>query len=484
MTNVRKNFSYNALLTLSTYVIMLVTYPYVSRVLGVERIGAVNFVDSAVNYFLLFAAMGIQILGVREIAACRGNKARLQEVYSSLLTLYGICTAAMLLVYGVLVETLPALAGHRELLWVGAGKLLFTTFLVEWLFRGLEEFPYIAWRTLLIKLLYTASIFIWVRNPGDDVLYFGLTVGSVAANALVNLCYARRFVRFSWSKIRFRPYLKSYFSLGAYHLLTSMYTTFNVLYLEFACGDVQVGYYTTALKVYTLIMGFYTAYTTVMLPRMSALLSGGEQEAFEHWIRQSVRTLLTICFPLMALGIAGAPCWIAILAGPGYEGAVVPMQIILSLLFVVGMAQILSVQVLMPQKRDKDVLWASLIGCVLGIVLNVCWVGSWGALGSACVLVVAETAVTLFYAWRVRKLGLVSFRSEGGFLLRQLLCALPYALVAGLLMCFTDRVWLVFGLSACFAVIWFWVSNRWIIKNEQFIHVLDECFDFRGNDHL
>ena len=138
---VRKNFSYNLLLTVSTYVIMLVTYPYVSRVLGVERIGAVNFADSAVNYFLLFSALGIQVLGVREIAACRGDRKKLQEVFSSLMTLYGVFTAVALGVYVVLVETLPALAGHRELLWVGAGKLVFTTFLLEWLFRGLEEFP-------------------------------------------------------------------------------------------------------------------------------------------------------------------------------------------------------------------------------------------------------------------------------------------------------------------------------------------------------
>ena len=467
---VRKNFSYNLLLTVSTYVIMLVTYPYVSRVLGVERIGAVNFADSAVNYFLLFSALGIQVLGVREIAACRGDRKKLQEVFSSLMTLYGVFTAVALGVYVVLVETLPALAGHRELLWVGAGKLVFTTFLLEWLFRGLEEFPYIAWRSLFIKLLYTAAIFLCVKSPQDDVLYFGLTVGSVALNALVNLVYARKFVRFSWRSVRWKPYLRPYFSLGAYHILTSMYTTFNVLYLEFACGDVEVGYYTTALKIYTLIMGLYGTYTTVLLPRMSALLADGDQVAFRQWIHQSLMALFTLCFPLMALGIVGAPHWIEILAGPGYEGAVVPMQLIFVLLLVVGLAQILSVQVLMPLKQDKEVLRASLLGCVLGILLNILWVKERGAVGTACVLLAAETAVTLYYAIRVWGTGILPFQT-GRFLWKQVLCALPYAAAVWLMAQCTTSAWVIFGGSALFSLLWFWTSNRWLIKNELLIRM-------------
>lgn len=472
--SVRKNFSYNALLTLSTYIIMLITYPYVSRVLGVERLGAVNFADSAVNYFLLFAAMGIQVLGVREVAACRGDRDRLQVVYSSLMSLYLLCTGIVLVVYCLLVAYLPALSGHRELLWIGAGKLFFTAFLVEWLFRGLEDFRYIAWRSLLVKLLYLVAVFLWIKSPQDDVLYFVLTVGSVALNALLNGFYARRFVRFCWRKVAWKPYLKSYFSLGAYHLLTSMYTTFNVLYLGFVKGDVEVGYYTTALKIYTLIMGFYTAYTTVLLPRMSALFAEGDQARFADWIRRSLKTLFTICFPLMALGMAGAPYWIAILSGPGYEGAVVPMQVIFPLLLVVGLAQILSVQVLMPQKKDRAILYASILGCVSGILLNYSLVGHYGAVGTAVVLVSAELLVTLFYAWRVR--GLVDCHGGVGiFFCKQALCAIPYALAVLLFSQWWEQPWWIFAASAVFAMIWFWISNRWVVRNEL---IIDLTYEF------
>ena len=57
--SIKKNFAYKSALTLSTYVMSFITFPYVSRVLGVERLGLVNFVDNTVNYFLLFAVLHI-----------------------------------------------------------------------------------------------------------------------------------------------------------------------------------------------------------------------------------------------------------------------------------------------------------------------------------------------------------------------------------------------------------------------------------------
>ena len=62
---VKKNFLYSAILTISNYIFPLLTYPYVSRVLGVTNIGICNFVDSIINYFILFSMMGVSIFGIR-----------------------------------------------------------------------------------------------------------------------------------------------------------------------------------------------------------------------------------------------------------------------------------------------------------------------------------------------------------------------------------------------------------------------------------
>ena len=70
MPRITTNFIYNVALTLSTYLINLLLFPYVSRVLGVDLVGKVGFVNETISYFSLFAILGIATVGIREIAAC------------------------------------------------------------------------------------------------------------------------------------------------------------------------------------------------------------------------------------------------------------------------------------------------------------------------------------------------------------------------------------------------------------------------------
>lgn len=64
MLSVKKNFIYNVLLTISTYIVNLVLFPYVSRILGVDLIGKIGFVNNVVSYFSLFALWGVAIVGI------------------------------------------------------------------------------------------------------------------------------------------------------------------------------------------------------------------------------------------------------------------------------------------------------------------------------------------------------------------------------------------------------------------------------------
>ena len=49
----------------------IITFPYVSRVLGVDGIEIYNFSNSIISYFLLIATLGINSYAVREAASFR-----------------------------------------------------------------------------------------------------------------------------------------------------------------------------------------------------------------------------------------------------------------------------------------------------------------------------------------------------------------------------------------------------------------------------
>ena len=425
--SIKKNFAYKSVLTLSTYLINFITFPYVARVLGVERIGLVNFVDNTVNYFLLFATMGVGLLGVREIAAVKEDKKRRDQVYSSMLALNLLFTLVSLGIYLLCVVTIPKLCQYDELFYIGTAKILFTVFLVEWFFTGVENFRYITLRSILIKVLYIISVFLFVRDTSDYRLYFILTVGVVVLNALINQLYIREFVRVRWNNIQLFKYLKQNVTLGIYTLMTSMYLTFNVMYLGLVSNNTEVGYYTTAFKLYSVVLGFFTAFTNVMLPRMSSLLANGEKDRFQELVNRSFSVMATCCIPLILCSMIMAPQIVYILSGPGYEGAILPMRIIMPAAFAVGVAQVLAIQVLMPMKKDKVLLVASIIGAVVSLLINLLVVPYIESVGSAVVLLCSEAVVTGAYLWYVlsHKLTLISVKTIG----KSVLYSLPSVVV-------------------------------------------------------
>ena len=75
----RKNVFYNVLLAITQVLFPLITFPYLARTLGPEHVGVLNFAESFAKYFVLLAALGSPIYGVREIAKVASDRVQLTK---------------------------------------------------------------------------------------------------------------------------------------------------------------------------------------------------------------------------------------------------------------------------------------------------------------------------------------------------------------------------------------------------------------------
>ena len=132
---------------------------------------------------------------------------------------------------------------------------------------------------MFVRLAYVIAIFIFVKSESDTSVYYLLTVLVIVVNALLNWSYSRRFRNFNFKSISVGAYIIPIAIFGYYRVLTSMYTTFNTTFLGFSSGEMEVGYFTTACKLYTIILSVFTAFTTVMIPRVSVMLENKEINA-------------------------------------------------------------------------------------------------------------------------------------------------------------------------------------------------------------
>lgn len=137
--SLRLNFALNTSRTVLNFLIPLVIFPYVSRVLGPGGTGKVEFANSIVSYFVLFTALGIPTYGIRETARVRDDDMRRSATVWEL-TLILLCTAAVgYIAYGLMVLRVPALRAQWLLFCIVAPNIALSDFSFEWFYQGIGD---------------------------------------------------------------------------------------------------------------------------------------------------------------------------------------------------------------------------------------------------------------------------------------------------------------------------------------------------------
>ena len=97
--SIKTNLSYQIIYRILTIITPLITSPYLSRVLGVEKLGVFSATYAQANYFILIAMLGVEYYGNRTIAVCNSDKelkVKFWEIYyvqaiASILAILGYC---------------------------------------------------------------------------------------------------------------------------------------------------------------------------------------------------------------------------------------------------------------------------------------------------------------------------------------------------------------------------------------------------------
>lgn len=463
MQSLKKNFIYNAILTMSGYIFPLMVYPYVSRVLGVANIGACNFVDSIVEYFTILSMMGMNTIGIREIAKCKNDQQKLDNVFSQLFSLNTLTTITAIIILIIATNIVPKFAPYKDLLYIGVGKLFFNYMLINWFFQGLENFKYIAARTIFVKILFVISVFLFVKTETDVKLYYFLVALTWAGNGIINFIYAKKYVSFNFTLKINKAIIGSFFILGVYWFMNSMYTTLNVAFLGFATNDIEVGYYTTANKLLTVIMTMFTALTSVMVPRVSVALKSNDNSEAKALIRKAINALMLFAIPLIFFVFHFSQELIYLMSGKGYEGATTPLQIMTPLFFLVGYDQIIVLQTLLPMGKDKDILRNSILAASVGIISNIFLTLNFGKNGSAIVLILAELSVLLSSQFCVTKyLGLkIPFK----LIIKHIIGFSPIIIICYVIKYFINSYVISLIVSASIICCYIFLAGRFILKN-------------------
>lgn len=169
MKSVKVNFIFSSLKGAMSVLFPVISFPYISRILGVKSLGKVEYCQSIISYFALFAALGISLYAVREGAKFRDEKEKLTQFCREILTINLISTTV---VYFALFAfmMLPIMRPYHILLLVCSLTIILTTLSIEWLYQMMEDYMYISIRSVIVQAVALVAMFLFVKKEGG--LYY------------------------------------------------------------------------------------------------------------------------------------------------------------------------------------------------------------------------------------------------------------------------------------------------------------------------
>lgn len=392
--SLKLNFIMNALLTMSSFIFPLITFPYVSRVLTPVGTGKVSFATSLISYFLMFAQLGIPTYGIRACAKVRDNREELTRTAHELLIINLIMCVLSYIVLAIALLTVPRLQEDRTLYIVVSFTILLTSIGMEWLYKALEQYTYITIRSIIFKFVALIAMFMLIHEQSDYVIYGGISILASSASNVFNFINVRKYIDMrSVGNYNLRRHMKPVCVFFAMSCATTIYTHMDTVMLGFMSTDAEVGYYNAAVKIKKILVSIVTSLGTVLLPRASYYIQQGKMQEFKRITYKALNFVFLVASPMMVYFILYARQGILFLSGTAYENSILPMQVIMPTLLFIGLSNILGIQILVPLGRERTVLYSEIAGAVANILINAILIPKFQSVGAAVGTVVAEFVV-------------------------------------------------------------------------------------------
>ena len=388
----KKNAAYNVAYRMFSVFLPLVTAPYLSRVVGTDGVGLYSDAWTISEIFCLIGMLGLADYGVRTIAQVKDDREKLDRTFSGIwqmqLLVAGITLLFWLAYVFLVAGAEKTIALHLTMMSVSC----LCSF--DWCLMGLDQFRPIALRNTFVKLAAAACVFIFVKAKDDLWIYgFVWSLATLTGN-LMSAATLRG--RVSFRKVPMREaltHLKPCAVLFISVMAVSIYRKMDKVMVYNIAGEDQNGLYENAEKIIYCLSGFISAIGTVMMPKVSHMWKMGEKEKISGHIDRSMELILCMVSAL-AFGLAAvADRFAPLFYGEDFRYSGTLMIPLAFTLIMIGFANVIRTQVVLPQERDHIFVKSVCAGAVVNLIANACLIPSMKSMGAVVGTLLAEMTV-------------------------------------------------------------------------------------------
>lgn len=267
------NFFSLVILQGANYLFPLLTIPYLFRTLGVGNFGLISFATSFIQYFVILTDFGFNLSATKYIAANRDDVEKRDSYFRNVIVAKLLLFLLGLLILLVLINLVDKFSENKAVYLWSYLSVLGAVLTPIWFFQGMEEMKYITKITIITRALAIIPIFIFVKSDADYLFVpFFYAIGSVLAGFIALNVVRKRFgVSINFAKATLfgiTQCLKESSEYFISRISVSLYTVSNTFILGMVLGNVAVGYYAAAEKLYMAIQSMYGPLNNALYPYM------------------------------------------------------------------------------------------------------------------------------------------------------------------------------------------------------------------------
>lgn len=392
MKSMKKNYIYNLIFTIINMIFPLVTAPYLSKILGAENIGKVNYATAIVSWFTIFAAFGIPRYGIREIAKNRDNKIKLSNSFWNLISIQFIFSIIAIIIYLLLIFSLNTFKKEITLHSIMVAMIMLNIFSIDWFYQGIEEYGYITIRNIIFKLISIVLIFLIIKEPGHYLLYAIINIFGLSFNNVLNYVNTKKYIDnkiYKWTPFFYIKELKIYFMTT---LVVAIYTQLDQTFIG-TISERDLAYYLRSKTVLGVGFSIVNSLITIFIPRTAYLINNDYNE-YKKIIMKSINYIYILALPCV-IGIFLLSEEIMIfLGGKEFIEAKYSLYIISILVLTTSIGAWQVNQILIPHKKENVAFKLQSMAAVISIVLNIILIPKYSYIGAAIAWGISEIFLT------------------------------------------------------------------------------------------
>ena len=396
-----RNYLYNVGYQVLAIIVPLITSAYVARVLRPEGVGANAFTNSVIQYFILFASMGIGYYGNRQIAYVRENQQNMANTFWEIQIVKTIMTLIAFIAFEVFMIFYTK---QPEYMWAQSINLVAVAFDISWFYEGIEDFKVTVLKNSFVKIVSMIAIFIFIKGPSDVTLYIAvLAISTLLGNLTLWPNIKRDLPKVNFKLLKPWPHFLPMIELFIPQIAIQVYVQLNRTMLGVMVNETSAGFYQYSDNLVKMTLALVTATGTVMLPHVANAFSQGDMNKVNKMLYKSFDFVSAMAYPMMfglaAISLTLAPKYY----GSGYGPVGQAMFIESVVILMIGWSNVLGVQYLLPIHKQKEFTISVTLGAIVNVILNVPLIEMWGLNGAMIATSIAEFSVTLYQLFIVKR---------------------------------------------------------------------------------